>query len=1134
MSTADRTMLCTYCDEETPAGATCCAHCGALFTSESGLASEGEETTGNIINKGYVTEYEGFIYFSNSLDQDRLYRVRTDGTGLTKISNDQNSLFINVAKDYVYYSNPSDRHKIYRVSLKDNVRIALHEEAGIQYLSYSNGWLYYQSYHHRKNIYKLGLDGKECIKLNSDSSEHLNVVGGWLYYINTDDGNKIYRMRNDGSERTCLGRDKAFFLNVSDDWIYYSNADRGFRICKMRSDGKASGYVNDEASWYLNVRNDWIYYCSHNQDLQICKVKVVGSASEQFNVKNAMHINTVCGWLFYHSKADRLVRTIRLNSADHVDFQEFVSRQAAIGDREVVHRVEEMDVLLPDMVRVAAGHSHTLLLADNGEVYSCGSNEYGQLGHGDRKQRRTAHRIEGLAEVKDIAAGYHYSLVLLKNGDVYSFGCGADGRLGHGDCEDRLRPTKVERHIKAAAIAAGAEQAVVITTGGETVLLGESTDHSTFERTWDESDSAMAESDGRVEDYFEEEATEKKVLASEGTGPGAEGAESRKERKVNVGELVVTVPAHYIYSVDRHKTEGRLIVAIMPLKDDQETVTEDFRNAAQEYFFISKKAQVRDKIDIDKDCEQIMKAFDSLPGKKELVKKDDQVLIIFSDMVINHPGRYPFQYFGFIVTYYGAIYVLKTVFNRAGDLVALRDKTIGILQKIEVRVKADFQEAEAPVEIEKGSQPENDQPEADRIPEPSIAKRLTEADSLTEQGQGKIDYQGGYPVTITPAHLCAFYKARQDSTLAQECNHTFWEKGVALAMVALRLGIRVQPFELKYQAWELSRVFRVDDEVFNPGDDREVEIQRLFIKCASYLSALRSFAWTLKGYVDRVGQTIADVSIKEIMAISSFILERGFLNYTDHSYFPALCGVSDINAAYIPASPAEPKWDAVCKMSGCGSCGDLFALRDELCELYPVMADLAEYIRAHNADSGKPASGLLSDILYAWCSLSLAADKAFMMIEGPVSYQFPLSKGGAHNIVMPYAKAVSSTNQKLIEKIVSFNNANVEGTYFEIEVVAEVDTVQALRFEELENGEQVKLERRPEQPDNKTIQILNQKGEVVGYVPEENAVILAPALDQGLVQIISTPVLSSKLQPGDGEETKHPSIRIAVHVSYYS
>lgn len=40
-----------------------------------------------------------------------------------------------------------------------------------------------------------------------------------------------------------------------------------------------------------------------------------------------------------------------------------------------------------DVIQAACGTNHTLLLASDGKVYSCGNNDFGQLGHDQPRKR---------------------------------------------------------------------------------------------------------------------------------------------------------------------------------------------------------------------------------------------------------------------------------------------------------------------------------------------------------------------------------------------------------------------------------------------------------------------------------------------------------------------------------------------------------------------------------------------------------------------------------------------------------------------------------------------------------------------------------------------------------------------------
>ena len=60
-------------------------------------------TAGNLYNAGiFCTAADGTIYFANPSDSSKLYSMNSDGSDLTKISDDV-ATFINADDNYIYY-----------------------------------------------------------------------------------------------------------------------------------------------------------------------------------------------------------------------------------------------------------------------------------------------------------------------------------------------------------------------------------------------------------------------------------------------------------------------------------------------------------------------------------------------------------------------------------------------------------------------------------------------------------------------------------------------------------------------------------------------------------------------------------------------------------------------------------------------------------------------------------------------------------------------------------------------------------------------------------------------------------------------------------------------------------------------
>jgi alpha-tubulin suppressor-like RCC1 family protein len=107
-------------------------------------------------------------------------------------------------------------------------------------------------------------------------------------------------------------------------------------------------------------------------------------------------------------------------------------------------------------MHIATGTFHTILISDNGKIWAIGSNEYGQLGLGPGYNEyinvptEIQRGLNGLSEdVRIISAscGQSHTVLLSDDGRVWTFGDNEYGQLGLGDFLNRSVPTEIQRGL---------------------------------------------------------------------------------------------------------------------------------------------------------------------------------------------------------------------------------------------------------------------------------------------------------------------------------------------------------------------------------------------------------------------------------------------------------------------------------------------------------------------------------------------------------------------------------------------------------------------------------------------------------------------------------------------------------------
>ncbi|CAN2388977.1 E3 ubiquitin-protein ligase HERC3 [Pristimantis euphronides] len=151
------------------------------------------------------------------------------------------------------------------------------------------------------------------------------------------------------------------------------------------------------------------------------------------------------------------------------------------SEGQLGHSTTEHSVPIPRLIKklnpqkilqVSCGNQHCLALSDDGQLFTWGQNDHGQLGLGEEfTQQSSPQRVkslEGIPLAQVTAGGYH-SFALSLSGAVFGWGKNSSGQLGLNDEQVRVSPCHVKplRSQKVVYISCGEQHTAVLTkTGG--------------------------------------------------------------------------------------------------------------------------------------------------------------------------------------------------------------------------------------------------------------------------------------------------------------------------------------------------------------------------------------------------------------------------------------------------------------------------------------------------------------------------------------------------------------------------------------------------------------------------------------------------------------------------------------------
>ena len=200
----------------------------------------------------YIQRADNWIYYINKYYMyddmpTHLYKIRPDGSGRTRIIDDNVNEF-NVVGNWVYYIHKTEG-VIYRVKTDGTGQTKLNSsfaegtyDWNTTCLVVDGEWLYHCS---ENGLYKMRTDGMEETLISDDVKDsRINVDGEWIYYISPYGEAGLSRIRIDGSNNSKLCGDETWDISIADGWIYYMNTS-GDQVYMIKTDGSQQQKLKD-------------------------------------------------------------------------------------------------------------------------------------------------------------------------------------------------------------------------------------------------------------------------------------------------------------------------------------------------------------------------------------------------------------------------------------------------------------------------------------------------------------------------------------------------------------------------------------------------------------------------------------------------------------------------------------------------------------------------------------------------------------------------------------------------------------------------------------------------------------------------------------------------------------------------
>ena len=299
---------------------------GGSSSGTSGATSEGismditetytqGNSQGNLQSDGYLTT-DGEWYYFRTNDKQSMYKMRPDGSDVTKLTSEPASC-ISVVDGWVYYYSSSSDPGIRKMKTDGSDAKTIHF-GNVEDVRILNNRVYYRDGLDGLHLYSMDLNGKDVVNENElEQTYSWCSDGTYMYYSNQEDLGCLYRVGLDGSDPVCLVDHKIEGMTIAGNLLYFNDLETNKFSTYDLSTGEITELCSDYI-YYINVTKDGIYGYSGSRNTYLCFVQLNGQGQQILLEEPVLDV-CVCGDLiWYKNKEDKKFYMVDLNGENKV------------------------------------------------------------------------------------------------------------------------------------------------------------------------------------------------------------------------------------------------------------------------------------------------------------------------------------------------------------------------------------------------------------------------------------------------------------------------------------------------------------------------------------------------------------------------------------------------------------------------------------------------------------------------------------------------------------------------------------------------------------------------------------------------------------------------------------------------